>query len=71
MKGDVIIVGGMLLTVAVDVFACARLRLVVPKFGFVVSAVAMCIGLANFGWRLLFGGVHTPDVSARIVVIDR
>jgi len=62
VKSDVIIIGGMLLAIAGGVLACVRSRLLFPKIGFIFSAVAVCVGLANFGWRPLFGGIHTPDV---------
>jgi hypothetical protein len=62
MKSDVIIIGGMLLAIAGGVLACVRSRLVAPRIGFLLSAVVVCVGLANFGWRPLFGGGHTPDV---------
>jgi hypothetical protein len=69
MKRDAMITIGMLLTVAGTLFACFRFRLVFTRIGFVISAVAVCVGLAYFGWLPLFGGSYSPDTFFGSVIL--
>src|SRR5687767_1570430 len=69
MKRDAIIITGMLLSVVGVLFACVRSRLVFTRIGFVISAVAVCVGLAYFGWLPLFGGNHSPATFFGAVIL--
>ena len=57
---DVLILTGMLAAVVLGVFGVARAKLVFVKVGLPLAVVAVCLGLAYFGWKPLFGGSHSP-----------
>jgi hypothetical protein len=66
---DAIIITCMLLTVIAALFACVRARLIFPRIGFVISAIAVCVRLTYFGWLPLFGGSHPPDTFFGSVIL--
>ena len=57
---DVFILTGMLAAVVLGLFGVARAKLVFVKLGLPLGVVAICLGLAYFGWKPLFGGSHAP-----------
>jgi len=58
---DVLIISGMFLGIGYAIYQAFRCWLFAVKCGVLVSCVAICLGLAYFGWIPLFGGSH--DVS--------
>ena len=66
---DAIIFTGMLLILAVVLYASFRCRLIFARIGFVISAAAICIGLAYFGWQPLSGGSHSVDTYFGSVIL--
>ena len=69
MKRDAIIITGMVVAVAGALFMVVRGRLIFTRIGFLISGVAICVGLAYFGWSPLFGGSHSPDTFFGSVIL--
>jgi hypothetical protein len=58
---DLFIIGGMLATAALGIFGAWRCELIFAKVGALASTLAVCLGLAYFGWKPLFGGSHPSE----------
>lgn len=58
---DLLLVSVQFTAVAMGILGAWLAKLIFAKAGAVVSAAAVCLGLAYFGWRPLFGGDHPPS----------
>jgi len=60
-SSDGIIFGGMFCAVLAGVAGVLKARLVFVRVGLVLCVVVVCLGLASFGWKPLFGGTQTME----------
>jgi hypothetical protein len=58
---DLFIIAGTLAAAALGILGAVGARLMFVKAGLLLAAVAIGLGLFNFGWKPLFGGSHPPD----------
>ena len=59
---DYIILSGMGVAISASLALAIFSRLLAVRLGSLVAAVTVCVGLAYFGWKPLFGGSHDPGI---------
>jgi hypothetical protein len=67
---DRVIFTGMFITIVFSIYqALYACWLSAAKGGVLLSAVAICLGLAYFGWQPLFGGSHSISTYFGSVIL--
>ena len=59
--GDIIVGLLMLICLGAGAYGATRKMVIYARVGSALSSIAACLGVAYFGYRPFFGGVHTAS----------